>query len=133
MSNRIFPPVKTLFSPRPSTIKFWVIGQKPPDKRPPDKSLPKISPRYKSPKKPGAGYLFLGLVDPSRNRLASTAYFAIIFSIILRGLLSGAFVRVAYCGKFFAGYHILYAVATFTSSTTLSHLHKQISHSLRSF
>ena len=32
---------------------------------------------------------FLGLVDPCRNRLASTAYFPIIFSIILGGLLVG--------------------------------------------
>ena len=35
--------------------------------------------------------IFLGLVDPSRNRLASTVYFAIVSSTILGGLLSGDF------------------------------------------
>ena len=50
---------------------IWVLGQKPLDKSPPTKS-----PRYKSQKKkPGVGF-FLGLVNPSRSRLASTAYFA---------------------------------------------------------
>ena len=44
---------------------------------------------------------FLGLVDPSRNRLASTTYFEIISSIILGGLLSdGFFVRGLMVGGF---------------------------------
>ena len=40
---------------------------------------------------PGPGYIFWGLVDPKRNRLASTAYFAIISSIILGAYCWGAF------------------------------------------
>ena len=72
--------------------QLQVLGQKPPDKKPPDKSHPDkspptISPRYKSPKKPkkNRGWIFfLGLVDSSQNRLVSTAYFAIISSILLR-------------------------------------------------
>jgi len=38
-----------------------------------------------------AGYFFLGLVDPSRNRLASTAYFAIILGGILSGVLLNSY------------------------------------------
>ena len=54
---------------------------------------------------------FLGLVDPSRNRLSSTEYFKIIFSVILGGLLSGGFVRVAFvwgafCQRLLTGYHL---------------------------
>ena len=68
-----------------------VLGRKPPYKNPSDKSPPAISPRYKSPKKNNQGLdFFLGLGDPSWNRLASTAYFA----IILGGFLSGAFHRL---------------------------------------
>ena len=77
------------------TYIYMVLHQKPPDKKPPDKSSPTISPRYKSPppkKSKNRGWiLFLGLVDPSRNLLASTAYFTIISSIILGCLLSGGF------------------------------------------
>ena len=50
-----------------------------------------MSPRYKSPKKTRGWIFLLWLVDPSRNRLTSTAYFAIIASIILGGLLSRGF------------------------------------------
>ena len=39
-------------------------------------------------------FYFLGLVDPSRNRLASKAYSSIISSIILVGFLSGFFNRL---------------------------------------
>ena len=79
------------------TKEYMNLVQKPPDKKPPgeshpDKSPPTISPQYESPekKKPGAGF-FLGLVDPNRNRLASTAYFVLISSIILGSLSSGDF------------------------------------------
>ena len=64
-----------------------VLGQKPPDKKPPDKSHsdkshpdkipPTISPQYISPKKSPKNrcwIFFLGLMDPSRNRLVSSAY-----------------------------------------------------------
>ena len=50
---------------------------------------------------------FLGLVDPSRKRLASMAYFTIISSIILWSLLSGSFVRGASCQVFLTDYHRL--------------------------
>jgi len=45
-------------------------------------------------KKKRVWIFFLGLVDTSRNKLASTAYFAIISSKILGGLLSEAFDRL---------------------------------------
>ena len=75
------------YSSRKSAHGILNLGQKPHDKKPPNKSPPTISPRYK---KIGAGF-FLGLVDPSRNRLASTAYFSIISSITLGVLLPGGF------------------------------------------
>ena len=90
------------------SIPLMVLGQKPPDKKPPDKSLPDksrptISLQYKNPNKTGARF-FLGLVDPSRSRLASTAYFAIISSIILWCLLSGGFCPGGLCpGGFLSG------------------------------
>ena len=44
-------------------------------------------------------------MDPSRNRLASTAYFAITSSIILGGLLSGGFCPGDFCpGGLLTGY-----------------------------
>ena len=69
------------------------------------KAPPTKSPWYKSKKKkPGAGFIFLGLVDPSRNRLVSTAYFVIISTIILGGLLSGGFFPGGFCpGGFLDG------------------------------
>ena len=55
-------------------------------------------------KHPGARNFLLGLVDHSWNRLASTAYFAIISSIILGGLLSESFCLGGFCpGAFFSG------------------------------
>ena len=57
----------------------------------------------KAQKKTGLDF-FIGLVDPSRNRLASTAYFAIISSIILGGLIVGGFCPGGFCsGGFFSG------------------------------
>ena len=44
--------------------------------------------------------------DPSRNRSASTAYFTIISSTILGGLLYGAFIRVAFVRGLLTGCHI---------------------------
>ena len=58
---------------------------------------PYNKPRYKSTKKTRDWIFFLGLVDPSQNRLASTAYFTIISLIILTGLLSGSFCPVGFC------------------------------------
>ena len=66
--------------------------QKTPRQKPPGQKPSDNKPWYKSPKKnQGLDIFFLGLVDPSRNRLVSTAYFPTISSIILGGLLSGGF------------------------------------------
>ena len=91
-----------------------VLGQKPPrqkatGQKPPGKSSPTISPRYKSPKKTKGWIFFLGFVDPSRDRLASTSYFAIISSIILGNFLAegfclGGFLSGAFCRGLLTGY-----------------------------
>ena len=91
-------------------VGWWcmVLVQKPPDKNSSDKSHPDKSPptnssQYKNPKNT-RGWIFLGLVDPSRKRLASTAYFAIISTIILGAYCRGAFVRAAFVrGAFYRG------------------------------
>ena len=45
------------------------------------------------------GWIFLGLVDPSRNRLVSTAYFGIVSSFVIGGLLSGGLMSGGICPK----------------------------------
>ena len=63
------------------------LGKKSPGQKPPDNKPPVLKPKNK----PGA-CCFLGLVDPSQNSLASTAYFAIILGAYCRA----AVVRVAF-------------------------------------
>ena len=98
-------------------MEAWITGfklkaprQKASDKSHPDKNPQTVSPRYKSQKKIGVGIFFLGLVDRSRNRLASTAYFAIISSIILGGLLLEGFCPGALCRGLSTGYRITYSM-----------------------
>ena len=115
-------------------INFKILGQKPPDKKTPDtshpdKSPPTISPRYKCHKKNRCWIFVLGLVDPSRNRLASTAYFAIISSIILGGLFSGGFCPRGLCPRAFCRGLLTGYLMYDTYFQKFTYLHQRVSQS----